>query len=173
MRKIPLTRGYTALVEDRDFERVMAVGSWQSRPGRCTHHPVYAVHSCRKLGHLYLHRFILGITDRKIEVDHRDRNGLHCWRDNLRVATRSQNCGNQSKRRGGYSSQYRGVSWCKRERKWRATITRNGKFTTLGYFSDERSAARAYDDAARQHYGVFVNPNFRKLIFSGDGETKL
>jgi hypothetical protein len=31
---------------------------------------------------------------------------------------------------------------------------------TVGYFDDEAKAARAYDDAARNHYGEFARPNF-------------
>ena len=55
---------------------------------------------------------------------------------------------------GKQSSPFVGVSWFKRERKWKAHITdTNGKQTQLGYFADELAAARAFDSAARRLRG--------------------
>jgi hypothetical protein len=45
-------------------------------------------------------------------------------------------------------SQYRGVSWHKRELKWQASIDINGKHTNLGHFQTEVEAAKKYDEAA-------------------------
>src|ERR1700751_41370 len=46
----------------------------------------------------YLHRFLLGVTDPSIWVDHKDHNGLNCLRSNLRKTTASFNSANQRKR---------------------------------------------------------------------------
>ena len=43
-----------------------------------------------------LHRYILGVTDSKILIDHIDRNGLNCQRKNLRITTCSENKRNSS-----------------------------------------------------------------------------
>jgi len=45
-------------------------------------------------------------------------------------------------------SNYVGVSWYKRTRKWAAQINFKGKRKHLGYFSSEIEAARAYTDAS-------------------------
>ena len=38
-----------------------------------------------------MHRYILGITDEAIIVDHIDRNGLNCQKTNLRITNNSIN----------------------------------------------------------------------------------
>ena len=52
------------------------------------------------------------------------------------------------------TSQYRDVYWTTYRGKWRANIGVNGAKYHLGYFEDEREAAQAYDDAARQWHGA-------------------
>ena len=44
------------------------------------------------------------------------------------------------------SSRYRGVFWHEPSRKWRAHIWVNGERIYLGYHTDERQAAMAYND---------------------------
>ena len=48
----------------------------------------------------------------------------------------------------GKSSKFRGVSWIKRDKKWLAQITIDGKLKHLGYFDDDETAARKYDEHA-------------------------
>ena len=45
-------------------------------------------------------------------------------------------------------SKYVGVSWSKEMKKWHAKITIDGKMKTLGYYHDEKEAARMYDEQA-------------------------
>jgi hypothetical protein len=45
------------------------------------------------------------------------------------------------------SSKYTGVSWCKGNNKWRATIYIGNKIKHLGYFTDEYEAHLAYQRA--------------------------
>ena len=47
-----------------------------------------------------------------------------------------------------FNSRYRGVSWNKISLKWVARIKHEGKQSHLGYFDDEESAARKYDESA-------------------------
>jgi hypothetical protein len=48
------------------------------------------------------------------------------------------------------SSKYRGVSWAKSHNQWEAIIRVAGTQQHLGYFDDEKEAAKAYDTRARQ-----------------------
>ena len=45
-------------------------------------------------------------------------------------------------------SKFVGVSWSKQMKKWEARITINGKPKSLGYYHDEKEAARIYDEQA-------------------------
>lgn len=157
MKTISLTQGFVALVDDTDYDRVSA-HKWSATKTKTT---VYGVRKVRtatgRTTSQLLHRFILSVTDSEIHVDHQDHNGLNCQRSNLRKCVRGENDGNRSKTRG--SSQYRGVSWAKGKRRWRACITIE-KTVHLGYFANEREAALAYDEAARTRFGVFANCNF-------------
>src|SRR5580658_2281017 len=102
MKIVKLTKGYEAVVDDEDFLRVSQfkwhVAEIKRRDGSVRN--VYARRSTGKYTNQLLHRFILGIDDPTIEVDHRDNYGLNCRRGNLRVATGSQNYGNSRRRLG-------------------------------------------------------------------------
>jgi hypothetical protein len=58
------------------------------------------------------------------------------------------------------TSKYRGVSWQRIMGAWTANIYSRGKTHPLGYFSDECSAALAYDRAARRLHGRKALLNF-------------
>lgn len=155
MKEIQLTQGYVALVDDEDFERVSQHKWYASiRPEA---NNVYVI---RKIGRKTqgLHRFILGVEDPKIKVDHRDHNGLNNLRSNLRP-TRNQNAQNQ-RLSSANTSGFKGVSWKVREKKYQAGIKVNGKTVHLGTFSDLLEAACAYDMAAVKYHGEFASTNF-------------
>lgn len=107
----------------------------------------------------WLHRLILGLTDRDTLGDHENHDTLDNRRDNLREATRQNNCRNSSSAKNS-TSKYLGVCWYKAGQRWRASITIDRKHIHLGYFDNEEDAARAYDVAAFKHFGVFANLNF-------------
>jgi len=166
MKTIPLTKGYVALVSDEDFECVNA-HKWYAEVDS---HTVYASRSSsRRLGKrtmIKMHRFIMGVTDPTIEVDHKNHDGLNNQRENLRVCFRSQNMSNTRKRQGT-SSQFKGVTWQEQDGKsgkWKAQIRLNKRQTYLGLFSDPIDAAMAFDDAARQHFGAFALTNFPQVV---------
>ncbi len=106
-----------------------------------------------------MHRLIMGVADPEALVDHRNLDGLDNRRDNLRVATRTQNTWNCPRPRTNTSG-YKGVIRDPRSGRYSAEIKVHGKTLHLGRFDDPVSTARAYDEAARRHHGAFARPNF-------------
>jgi hypothetical protein len=93
-------------------------------------------------------------------VDHRNHNGLDNRRFNLRLATGSTNQQNARKTIQKTTSRFKGVDRVKATGKWRARIAIAGKRLFLGSFTDELSAARSYDKAAKLYFGDFACLNF-------------
>jgi hypothetical protein len=92
--------------------------------------------------------------------DHINHNGLDNRKANLRPATHTQNVWHRRRFNRSTLSGYKGVDQPPGSKRWRARITVNGKRIYLGSFQSKIAAARAYDDAARKHYGRFAAPNF-------------
>ena len=109
-----------------------------------------------------LHRLVMGVTDPRIQVDHRDRNGLNNRSDNLRIATGSQNMANIPMFRTNTSG-FKGVNWDKEHNRWRSRISFHNKRIGLGWYIDPQDAARVYDKAALFYFGEFARLNFPVL----------
>jgi hypothetical protein len=124
---------------------------------------------------VFMHRFILGVYDPKKKVDHKDRDTLNNQRDNLRIATTSQNAANKKSCKNS-TSKFLGVSKRtiteKRKEKiytyfyWVSTIKVLNKNFFCGNFpytpEGEIEAARAYDKKAKELQGEFANLNFKE-----------
>ncbi len=165
VRLIPLSKFRFAIVDAEDYER-LSRQSWRSRRfDNCW----YAVRWVRlseksKKTIAWMHRAILEAPEGML-VDHRNHNGLDNRKENLRLATYSQNMQNRRKIRRVCSSRFKGVMFRKggrRRRRWRASIKVRGRLIELGMFMTEQEAARAYDAAAREYYGEFACLNFPK-----------
>jgi hypothetical protein len=174
MKTIPLTRGMYALVDDSEYERVSAF-KWYANVSRntfCAVRNEYRYEEGRKIGRtVYLHRFILGVEDPNIQVDHENHNGLDCQRSNVRACTNAQNCRNRIIDKREATSSYKGVCWNEECRKWKAAIKLHGKVLYLGLFADEGDAARAYDRAAIEHFKEFAVLNF-PIVLQGTETLK-
>lgn len=108
---------------------------------------------------LSMHRFLMGVDDPRVKVDHRNRNPLDNRRENLRIATDPQNKFNSGGRRQRVS-RFKGVSRAdNKTNPWVARITLSGKNFSLGCFPTEEDAARAYNAAARELHGDFAYLN--------------
>lgn len=139
-----------AYVDAADYERVMEKKWSLDTRG-------YAMSTCRRP--LLMHRLILDAKRGQI-VDHIDGVPLNNRRANLRFATRHQNAQNARKCVDATSSRFKGVSFRVDRGKWRGSIYVAGVSRSLGNFANEEDAARAYDAAARIHYGAFACVNF-------------
>jgi hypothetical protein len=153
MKMIPLTQGKFTTVDDDDYVR-LAVRKWQAR---FDGNNWYA---CTRIGfkQVQMHRVIMGVTDPKIQVDHKDGDGLHNWRGNLRECTHTQNLCNRKLFKNNTSG-FRGVYLHTGDKRI-AKIKVGGTLHYLGVFPNAEAAARAYDKAAREHHGPFARLNF-------------
>lgn len=153
MKKIYLTgkrsKGQFAMVDDDDFEKCV-LKSWYMTPlGRAK--------SMHKMGsawkQVFMHRFIMGFPDGF--VDHINRNPLDNRKANLRVCSNAENMANSPPKSG---RRFKGIR--PNGSRWEARIKKNGKDIYIGYFLDEVSAARAYNQKAKELFGEFawLNP---------------
>lgn len=154
--ELPITGGVT-LVDDCDAD-VASIGEWfvNSRG--------YVVCIAGALGQqtARLNRLImlrvLGRSLRPKElVDHVDNNPLNNCRDNLRLATKSQNGRNRGANgnrhyKGVYRSQTAKPSYV-------AKITVNRRQIYLGSYPSAEIAAAAYNAACRRYHGRFARLN--------------
>lgn len=141
MRLIPLTRGYSAIVDDADYKFLMR-WKWYAARQPMT---FYAARSTKKKGKkvtVWMHR-VINKTPRGKLTDHIDGNGLNNHRRNLRAVTHQDNMLNNTRHKIG-SSRYRGVSWHRGLQRWIAQITFNRKNTWIGSFRTEKAASDAY-----------------------------
>ena len=147
------TNGYAILVSKEDYP-ILSKYKWSVR-----------LDGNRKYAHTIvggkvkqMHRIIIGDSCSGLDVDHKDGNGLNNTRENLRVATRSENMCNMGIPKNNKSG-YKGVHWSELHKKWHARITKNGKLMHIGFFDDIIQAAKAYNAAAKHFHGEFARPN--------------
>lgn len=156
MKKLKLTNGEVAWVDNRDYDRVVKLTWGKVKRGKTYYAANWPTPENGKKRIVYLHQFILQCPG--VEIDHKDRNGLNCTRRNLRRATHQQNSMNRPAPDTNTSG-FKGVSWHSLRNAWRARIEVLGKEHHLGLFESARDAAKAYNRAAKQFFGkvAFLN----------------
>jgi hypothetical protein len=107
----------------------------------------------------------IGPCPERMLVHHKDGNRANPELSNIEYVTAAENIWASIRASGG-TSPYLGVYLDRRRGRWASRIKINNTTHWLGYFDDEISAARAYDDAVRRHRGVFGRVNFPR-----DGEA--
>ena len=158
---IPLSQGLVARISIEDIGLVSGFGWSAARSAAGIMYAVSEKNRERKLMHRLIAAAFLPIDTPNLQIDHIDGDGINNTRDNLRLATGSQNLGNTRISKHNRSG-YKGVSWNIRRSKWRAYILGDGKQRSLGYYTDRIEAAKAYDNAARELHGEFAAVNFPK-----------
>lgn len=158
-RKYP---GLFALVDEVDVARVRERTWFVHARRRGSGLAFYAYTATRAGGkqkNVLLHRFIMESPE-GVEVDHRNGDGLDCRRSNMRHATRAQNMRNRPPKHG---RAFKGVYYESRRAHWIAYLVVDRRRVHLGSYATEEEAARAYDDAAREHFGEFARLNFPEI----------
>lgn len=94
------------------------------------------------LAHRFSYELVVGPIPTGLHLDHRVTCPKLCVNPaHLRPVTRSQNMQNRSHAEG--ISGVRGVTWCKRKRKWKGQVGHVGVNYHAGYFTDLNEAAEA------------------------------
>lgn len=152
MKKIKLTRGLVALVDDSDYEQLNAHKWYAQAHGRTSY-------AHRTLGKklISMHRVIMNPPVGMV-IDHKDCNGLNNQRANLRICTRLENARNRPKYKSNKSG-YKGVCWNTKDKRWIAKIKLNNKIIHLGSFLSPLEASKAYIVACKKLHGEFANIN--------------
>lgn len=157
MKKIPLTKGLVALVDDEDFEFLSSHAWFAALNGHGGYYAARNAKTDRGWRLLRMHRVLLCAQSGEC-VDHINGDGLDNRRHNLRLATKAQNSANMRNTKGG-TSRFKGVS-ANHGGKWRAQIRVPGRKIWLGLHETEMRAAMAYDEAAKRLHGEFACLNF-------------
>ena len=164
-RKISLGEGKFTIVEPRDFYQVNRFNWCAKENGPRTYAVRLVADSHNRTKIISMHREIMGAPAGML-VDHRNRDTLDNRRENLRLATHSQNQFNKGKTSRKTTSRFIGVFFEKYSGRWVARTTVEGKRIWLGRFDSEIEAARVYDEAAKKYHGEFAQLNFSESAYS-------
>lgn len=155
------------MVDDEDFEKINARPwfLWQCGCGN-----LYAKTRYLDPGNprkrFPMHRVIMGVSDPKIMVDHKDRNTLNNQKSNLRIASPRQSALNRRARKN--KAGFKGVTLMPSGR-YSASIRIDGIKKFSGVFNTAVEAANRYNELAKIHHGEFSIPNPVTAIKYHDG----
>lgn len=158
-KEITLSKGFVTIVDDADYVFLM---QWKWSYVGNRYGNKYAVRKSYENGrknpiHIIMHRLIMGNPE-GMSIDHINGNGLDNRHCNLRICTHKQNTQSKIKRKNAASA-YKGVTWIKEEKLWKARIGVDYKRIILGKFHSEIEAALAYNEAALKYHGEFAKIN--------------
>lgn len=161
MKKIKLSKGKVALIDDEDFE-YLSKYKWYANEDNKTgkYYAKRAIYINGKQVKIPMQRVILNAPF-NMEIDHINGNTLDNRRTNLRICTHAQNCKNCIRKKG--VSKYRGVYWYKNTKRWKSQISIDNKRISLGYYKNEIDAAIAYNLAAMKYHREFAVLNNIKM----------
>jgi hypothetical protein len=156
---------HKVLVDDEDYPKLSKY-NWHLDVTPYTVYAIRTVYLDGKKKAIKMHRDILNVTDPKVHVDHKDRDGLNNMKINIRKSTHGENSKNR-RSAANSTSKYLGVNkhtYIRRGKVyvyWDASLSSDGKVRLNKGFKSEIEAAKAYDEAAKKYHGEFANLNFK------------
>lgn len=141
MKEVQLTGKYNHLatvVDDDVYDSIGTRPFYGFKAGKLVYARVYFYETQEVV---LLHRWILGAQKGQV-VDHKNRDSLDNRRENIRIATVSENA--QNRCAIGKTAKYKGV-FHMRSGKWIAMACLNGNRQRLGNYDTEDQAAYAYN----------------------------
>lgn len=170
MKKIPLTQGKFALVDDEDFvflNRLNWSLSVHEKRGLLQERAVLGrkikqdnrpdIRFTLDMGELLVKRHSHK-EETHYELWHINKNGLDYRKENLKYVPLTL-INHLSRKRSNTVSKYRGVWLDKRSYRWVAQIHKDKKSYHLGHFSTEAEAAQVYNEKALELYGDLAYQN--------------
>ena len=153
---------HTIIIDTEDWGKVKE-HRWSIQGGEDRRYPWQGKEiRQRRRTTFFLHHLIAGKPQKGKVIDHKNhdgiRTGLDNRKDNLREVTLAQNQQNRRSSRNS-SSQYKGVAWHKRGKKWEVKIEHKGKPIHLGYHTCEHQAALAYNKKTLELWGEYAHLN--------------
>lgn len=156
---ITISSGHKVKIDREDLERV-SQHSWRaikSPSGRFK--VITSIRGPNGARNVTLGRFLIKPPKGKQIYPRRFQEGLDYRKDNLVVCTIKERQRLLPKRKSQTSSKYRGVSYSRTDKRWKAGIEVDGRSINLGHFKYEEDAAVAYNKAARKHFGDIAYQN--------------
>jgi len=139
---------YISIIDIEDYEKVKKINWYLISSG------YLATSNLPKIGKtVLLHYYLIEYDKEKFECDHINRNKLDNRKENLRIVTRRQNSLNVGQLKNNTSG-YKGVTWNKKYKKWRAYIESEGIKYHLGYFENIEDAINIRKKAEQKFHKI-------------------
>jgi HNH endonuclease len=138
MKYIELTKGKYAIVDNEDYW-YLSKFKWCAVKHNKHWYAARAIGPKGKQKIIFMHRWILNAPP-DLQVDHKNGDGLDNRKNNLRLATHSQNGCNREWPLNNRSG-FKGVHWCNRDKVFVARIRYKGVRYHVGTFDTAERAA--------------------------------
>lgn len=161
---VPLTQGLVAKIDASDAGLVGEHTWWADKRSRNRTSQRFTVLTRvdlpdGKWANLKLHRLLMNAPSGLV-VDHINGDPLDNRRSNLRICQQGDNARNREGHRLRRLANGRYLGVLAIGKNWGATICPKGERIYLGLYATAEDAARAYDIAARDHFGEYASLNF-------------
>jgi hypothetical protein len=157
MRKLQLTQGFEAIVDDDDYDFLIQY-TWSVFRNKTQVYAQTGSYIKGKQRIILMHWLVRGKFS-----DHINGDGLDNRKENLRLVTHQQNCWNSRKKKNT-RFKYKGITK-ERNGRFGAKLSYNKVSIRLGTFDSILEAALAYDKGAKKYFGEFACLNFPEVDY--------